>query len=101
MCRSERRRRVREGRSATAAVAREFEQQSLDRLVLNRALSKLSRRQRKAVALKYLAGMSEHDAAGAMGVSVGLLKVHLRRGLSALGGPLTTEITGGACDACT
>ena len=97
--RSEIRRRARESRSAPTAFARGFEEESLDRLVLNSALARLSRRQREAVALKYLAGLSEHDAAGAMGVSTGSLKVHLRRGLSALGGPLTAEITGGACDA--
>jgi DNA-directed RNA polymerase specialized sigma24 family protein len=60
---------------------------------------RLSRCQREAVALRYLAGLSEDDAAGAMGVSVGSLKVHLRRGLTALGGPLTAEIRGGVCDA--
>lgn len=97
--RSERRRRAREARAVTAAGGGEFEQESVDRIVLNTALAKLSRRQREAVALRYLAGLSEHDAAGAMGVSAGSLKVHLRRGLSALGGPLSAEITGGVRDA--
>lgn len=97
--RSERRRRAREAHSATVAVGREFEQESLDRMVLRGALVKLPRRQREAVALRYLAGLSERDAAVAMGVSAGSLKVHLRRGLSALEGPLTREITGGVSDA--
>ena len=97
--RSERRRRVREARSARAAVNGEFEQESLDRLVLTGALVKLPRRQREAVQLRYLVGLSERDAASMMGVSAGALKVHLRRALTALGGPLTHEITGGVCDA--
>lgn len=97
--RSERRRRAREARSATAAVGREFERESLDRMVLQEALAKLPRRQREAVALRFLAGLPERDAARAMGVSAGSLKVHVRRGLSALGGPLTREITGGVFDA--
>ena len=71
----------------------------MDRLVLNAALAKLPRRQREAVVLRYLVGLSERDAASVMGLSGGTLKVHVRRGLSALGGPLTREITGGICDA--
>ena len=97
--RSERRRRAREARAVMPVGGGEFEQESVDRIVLNAALAKLSRRQREAVALRYLAGLSEHDAAGAMGVSPGSLKVHLRRGLSALGGPVSAEITGGVRDA--
>lgn len=97
--RSDRRRRAREARNTTAAVGGDFEQEVLDRIVLNGALGKLSRRQREAVALRYLAGLSERDAAAAMGVSAGSLKVHLRRGLAALGGRLTREITGGVSDA--
>lgn len=97
--RSERRRRGREARSATAAIGGGFEQETLDRLVLNAALAKLPRRQREAVVLRYLVGLSERDAASVMHLSAGTLKVHVRRGLSALGGPLTREITGGICDA--
>lgn len=97
--RSERRRRGREARSATPAVRGGFEQESLDRLVLSTALAKLPRRQREAVVLRYLVGLSERDAAAALGLSAGTLKVHVRRALSALGGPLSHEITGDTCDA--
>lgn len=97
--RSERRRRAREARNGLPSAGRGFEEETVDRLVLNEALQRLSRRQREAVALRYLAGLSELDAAGAMGVSAGSLKVHLRRGLSALGSRLTAEMKGGVCDA--
>lgn len=99
MQRSDRRRRAREEHSASRSPGQGFEEATLDRLVLSSALSRLSRRQREAVALRYLAGLTESDAAGAMGLSVGSLKVHLRRGLSAMGGPLAAEFTGGASNA--
>jgi RNA polymerase sigma factor (sigma-70 family) len=48
------------------------------------ALRQLPRRQREAVALRYLADLSEREAAAAMGVSTGSVKTHLSRGLNAL-----------------
>lgn len=97
--RSDRRRRDREFRSRRQTAASRFEEASIDRLVLSEALRRLPRRQREAVALRYLADLPEKHAADAMGISIGSVKVHVRRGLSALGGPLAREITGGACDA--
>jgi RNA polymerase sigma factor (sigma-70 family) len=96
--RSERRRRNREHRGRTPAVASSFEGASVDRLVMCEALRRLPRRQREAVALRYLADLSETHAAEAMGISVGSVKVHVRRGLSALGNPLAREIARGTCD---
>ena len=58
------------------------------RQALAEALARLPRRQREAVALRYLADMSETDAAAAMGVSAGSVKTHLSRGLSGLRGLL-------------
>lgn len=52
--------------------------------VLVNALSRLPERQRIAVVLRYLADMSEADAADAMGVSAGAVKTHLHRGVAAL-----------------
>ena len=52
--------------------------------VLVAALRRLPRRQREAVALRYLADLPERDVAEAMGVTTGSVKKHLHRGLTAL-----------------
>lgn len=96
--RSERRRRHREYGSRAPAVGSSFEAASVDRLVMSEALRRLPRRQREAVALRYVADLSEKQTAEAMGISVGSVKVHVQRGLSALGNPLAHEIAGGICD---
>ena len=54
------------------------------RVDLARALRTLSRRQRQAVALKYLGDLSDADAASAMGCSVPSFRTHCSRGLAAL-----------------
>jgi RNA polymerase sigma-70 factor (sigma-E family) len=51
---------------------------------LVRALRTLPGRQREVVILRYLADLSEHDTALAMGCSAGTVKQHASRGLSAL-----------------
>lgn len=48
------------------------------------ALRSLPRRQREAIALRYLADLSEADVSTAMGVSAGSVKTHLHRGLAHL-----------------
>jgi RNA polymerase sigma-70 factor (sigma-E family) len=48
------------------------------------ALRRLPRRQREVVVLRYLADFSEADVAAALGCSVGTVKTHGSRGLSAL-----------------
>lgn len=48
------------------------------------AIEGLSRRQREAVVLVHVAGLSPGDAARSMGVSPSSLSAHLRRGLAAL-----------------
>ena len=48
-------------------------------------LRRLPRRQREAIVLRYLADLPERDVAEAMGISVGSVKVHVHRGLRALG----------------
>ena len=59
-----------------------------DAVVLRRtmveALSHLPRRQREAVALRYLVDLPEREVAAVLGVSPGTVKVHLHRGLAAL-----------------
>jgi RNA polymerase sigma-70 factor (sigma-E family) len=55
-----------------------------DRLDLYAALSKLPKRQRESVILRYLGDLSEAQTADVMGVSVGSVKTHSSRGIAAL-----------------
>src|SRR4029453_18585675 len=56
----------------------------LDRIELVRVLRSLPRRQREAVALRYLADLPEADVAAWLGCSGGTVKTHTPRGLAAL-----------------
>lgn len=56
----------------------------LERMALADALSRLSRRQREVVVLRYLAGYPEADVAEILQCSVGSVKTHASRGLTAL-----------------
>ena len=55
-----------------------------ERLDLARELDRLPRRQRQVVALRYLADLPEADVARTLGCSVGTVKRHAHRGLTAL-----------------
>jgi RNA polymerase sigma-70 factor (sigma-E family) len=57
---------------------------AVERSDLVTALRRLPRRQREVVVLRYLADFSEADVAAALGCSVGTVKTHGSRGLSAL-----------------
>lgn len=54
------------------------------RLALVAALGALPRRQREAVALRYLADLGEAETASALGISTGTVKTHLHRGVETL-----------------
>jgi RNA polymerase sigma factor (sigma-70 family) len=54
------------------------------RLALSAALKGLPRRQRQAVALRYLGEMSDREVAATLGISLGSVKTHVHRGLVAL-----------------
>ncbi len=54
------------------------------RLVLSAGLLNLAPRQRQAVALRYLGGLSDREVAQALGISLGSVKTHIHRGLNAL-----------------
>lgn len=56
----------------------------IERLALVDALSRLSRRQREVVVLRYLAGYPEADVAEILDCSVGSVKTHASRGLDRL-----------------
>ena len=64
--------------------ASEFERDAALRVALSAALRQLPRRQREAVVLRYLSGLSEPEVAGALGVAPGTVKMHLHRGVQAL-----------------
>ena len=61
------------------------------RMGLVAALRRLPARQREAVALRYLADMSEDDVARSLGVSAGTVKQHVHRGLASLRGLLAED----------
>jgi RNA polymerase sigma factor (sigma-70 family) len=88
------RREVAEARRGLARQA-EFENEVADRELLRSALLALPRRQREAVALRYLADLPLAETARAMGVSSETAKTHIERGRralrDALGGQLPEE----------
>jgi DNA-directed RNA polymerase specialized sigma24 family protein len=55
------------------------------------ALQRLPARQREVVVLRHLAGLSEPEVAVRLGVSLGTVKTHLRRGHEALRGRLRRD----------
>ena len=64
--------------------AAQFEEGVDLRLALNAALLTLAPRQRQAIALRYLAGLSDREVAEAMGISLGSVKTHIHRGIAGL-----------------
>ena len=66
------------------ATAADFEDAVHVRLALNAALLTLAPRQRQAVALRYLGGLSDKEVALALGISLGSVKTHIHRGLNGL-----------------
>lgn len=70
-------------RASTPPAADEAESVAL-RHALVAALRRLPKRQREAVALRYLADLSERDVGLALGIRQGTVKTHLHRGLAAL-----------------
>ena len=57
---------------------------ALERMGLVEAIARLPRRQREVIALRYLADLSEQDAAAAMHTTVGSVKQHAHRALARL-----------------
>jgi RNA polymerase sigma-70 factor (sigma-E family) len=77
------RRRRREPRFQSGPVGI-VDDRTVERSDLVVALRRLPRRQREVVVLRYLADFSEADVAATLGCSVGTVKTHASRGLSAL-----------------
>ena len=59
------------------------------------AVNRLPRRQREVVALHYLAGLTDDEVAGALGIATGTVKIHVNRGLAALRRTLGDDDAGG------
>ena len=71
--------------------ARRDDDAATTRVALAGALQRLPGRQREVVVLRHLAGLSEPEVAVRLGVSVGTVKTHLRRGREALRGRLALD----------
>jgi len=54
------------------------------RLVLSQAVVGLPKRQREAVALRFLSGFTEAEVAETLGISPGSVKTHVHRGMASL-----------------
>lgn len=65
------------------------------RIAVAGALSRLPRRQREVIVLRYFVGLPDGEVAGALGIAEGTVRTHARRGLGALRehGILTLEDT--------
>jgi RNA polymerase sigma-70 factor (ECF subfamily) len=69
---------------AVAPAARDLQETATEREIVRSSVSKLPRRQRQVVALRYLADMSEDDVARVLNLSNGSVKTHLHRALAGL-----------------
>lgn len=81
-------------RRTPEAVAKDFADPTADiadRIYLASALKSLPKRQREALVLKYLVGMTGQEAADVMGVSATTFDTHLQRGLHAMRRRTETE----------
>jgi RNA polymerase sigma factor (sigma-70 family) len=90
----------RKGRTLEVGVV-DLEDSTTLRLALADALQRLPKRQREAVALRYLSDLSEADTAAALGIAPGSVKVHVHRGLASLRDHLghdTLEAVGAGSD---
>ena len=81
LCIDRMRRRVPDVSPGTAG---DFEDAVDLRLALNAALVRLAPRQRQAITLHYLGGLSDREVAQALGISLGSVKTHIHRGLKTL-----------------
>lgn len=79
-----------------SAASRSIEDTVADRRSLSVALAKLPTRQREAVSLRYLSGLSLEETAAVMGLGTETVRTHVSRGLAALRGTLGPTVEPGA-----
>ena len=72
-------------------AAAPIEETVVVRAAVAAAVSTLPRRQRQAIALRYLAGLDVAEIAACLGISTESTRTHIRRGLAALRTQLTVE----------
>jgi RNA polymerase sigma factor (sigma-70 family) len=68
--------------------------ESVDRLLLRQQLARLPRRQRDAIVIRYLLGFDEKETATLLGISVGTVRTHVKRGLARMRSDLTETSLG-------
>ena len=78
-------------RSTAPPTGLRAEPRAEERVDLQSALSRLPRRQREVVFLRYIADLPESEVAAVLGVDVGTVKVHASRGRSTLGRMLSDD----------
>lgn len=71
-------------RSRAVSVESSIEVDQAKRVDIHRALGALPKRQRDVVVLRYLADLTERETAAILGISLGAVKQHASRGLTAL-----------------
>ena len=78
-------------RFPSARPEQAFEETVVVRAAIAAAVSTLPRRQREAIALRFLAGLDIAEIASCLGISVESTRTHIRRGLDALRARFTME----------
>lgn len=74
----------RKPRGIVANVPPDQAEATVVRIALVAAMRSLPRRQRQAVALRYLTGLPHEEVATALGISASSASTHLKRGLATL-----------------
>jgi RNA polymerase sigma-70 factor (sigma-E family) len=78
--------------TATGGPGRGHDSTTVERMELAAALSRLPRRQRQVVALRYLADLPEAEVARLLHTSVGSVKQHTHRGVGRLRAELSAPL---------
>lgn len=83
--------RKRNRRASSPPVTSDQEEGVVLRMAMSAALSRLPRRQREVIALRYLSGMTEAEVSSCLGLSANSVKTHAARGMASLRGRLGPE----------
>jgi len=86
----------RQGPVLEPLLADGFEDATAARVALTAALDALPRRQREALVLHFVGGMTEVEASATMGIDPSSVRTHIQRGLAAMRRQMQLDIEGGA-----